>query len=1314
MPKISVLKANPKLGELKKYIDLAKLGNNVEIKATEDAIVDDNNKKAIIDIAEALSKAGKLTKSNLQKVLELASQPQKLAKLQEVMALDAKLKGVNVDKFLSMSEQRLDHIKSILAKIPKGESIDNKTFNHLMDGFKDGENERVGALGNCIAAMKSADIPMSRFWRGNNVERIAQLPENQLIAVSAVLKGLTTPPRKALDERTFNYIVDNPKHFAEPVGKSTKGAAIVAAFTAMDEAHIPIVGNRQPIMNMDGNHLVKLAAVLPQFDFLKPKRRLSPTQFNWLREHVGQLEEGQIPHFGQCVRAMDGKVPLVSVAGHNRLIELMGKGKDLEGIGKIVESLGDRLDEKTFDYVLKESPRLAPKAAKIADVFKAMKETANMDLEGLRQPVMDIVNAKDTEGKDVKVLEALKEVVGQLAVPKDKPPLLDKSACKNLIDKLVKDSKNPEKEPWTKDRAQDLGKCFRAMQANDISLTPFLRAENPSRLMDLKPNELKAVGNLLTTLSNYKALDKKTFDYIVDNAPDLAVGAIGKTKADEVVAVFKAMDDFGISIEGNRQPIMEMAKSNPGSLSVLKSVLEKSNQPPKVALDDKAFKDLRSNIQHLHLDQVDSLMTCLRAMNAQTPKIALTSSVPLMEGHLAQLVKLGTQDGAGNKLQELAKIVTSLAKEMDEKTFEYLVKNADELTKDNKAKRIADVFDGMRELKIDLEGDRQPVMKMEDKDLDKLKVILNAAAAPKEGKQPLPINKDTFKMMREGVKDFDKEAVDSLASCIAAMNKGNVPVQHQVIGNRIGDLMKVGANPAHLAGVAKILQSIAGKEGQSSALNDKTFDYVVKNAPALADKAGHITSAFDAMRTARINIAGHRQPLMKLAMKGKEGVAELQKLTAFLGQLKAPTDIKEPLGKDEFKALQTHVKKLDDTKAKPFAGCINALRASRIPLTESLPLKEDRLAKLLARSKDELETVNKLLGKLSYHPKGSNLNKATFDYIVEHAKELNEPVDEKKPDGEKKVDRVLKVFTAMGELDIPIKGNRQPIMKMDNKELDNLAKVLAEFKKTDVPMNKDDFKVLRKNVSKLKDWDDNQIKHFGQCVGAMNGKVPFSTLLDDRLGRLMALDTGKKEGDETKLATVAKIFEAVGGELNKDIFDHVVDNVANGKLKDEAHVQSLINCIQAMNDNGIPLTQFIGSDRLANLMQLSKGNLQKVESIMTTLNEHGALNKKTLDYLVDNAAKWSDKKTEKIKQLFELMGDNHIEIKGNRQPLMKLGETQLQSMIDRLNKTKELGGQVTDTQFKQLLKKEAKSAPVEEVLPRAEQSAAQVVQSKTT
>lgn len=302
----------------------------------------------------------------------------------------------------------------------------------------------------------------------------------------------------------------------------------------------------------------------------------------------------------------------------------------------------------------------------------------------------------------------------------------------------------------------------------------------------------------------------------------------------------------------------------------------------------------------------------------------------------------------------------------------------------------------------------------------------------------------------------------------------------------------------------------------------------------------------------------------------------------------------------------------------------------------------------------------------------------------------------------------------MGELDIPIKGNRQPIMKMDNKELDNLAKVLAEFKKTDVPMNKDDFKVLRKNVSKLKDWDDNQIKHFGQCVGAMNGKVPFSTLLDDRLGRLMALDTGKKEGDETKLATVAKIFEAVGGELNKDIFDHVVDNVANGKLKDEAHVQSLINCIQAMNDNGIPLTQFIGSDRLANLMQLSKGNLQKVESIMTTLNEHGALNKKTLDYLVDNAAKWSDKKTEKIKQLFELMGDNHIEIKGNRQPLMKLGETQLQSMIDRLNKTKELGGQVTDTQFKQLLKKEAKSAPVEEVLPRAEQSAAQVVQSKTT
>lgn len=1398
MPKVkmSELKA---LKKIEPYLTKLR-GETVELEADLDQI--QTNADKIAPIAQALSKAGKLTPGNLVQLLGLAKEPGRLAQLAEMLPLlKEKVKGVDIDKFLSTSPKGLGQVKTILEKIPEGKPVDEKAFDHILGGFNDHSTEdSVGALGNCIQAMQNANIPMKRFWKEHNVARIvriAKLDEGQLVGVSAVLKGLTTPPRKALDERTFNFIVENPQRFegevvlAENGGsfKTPKADAVVSAFTAMENANIPIVGNRQAVMNMEGKDLVKLSRVLPQFDFLKPKQRLSSTQFNWLCKNVGKLELDQIPHFGECVKAMNGKVPLVSATGHNRFNELMGKGADLKGIATILKSLGNRLDDKTFDYVLKNSPTLAPKADKIAGVFEAMKD-AKMELEGLRQPVMEI--------KEPGVLEALTAVLGELKRNEGEPPLLDKSACKNLIDKMVKDK--AEKKDWTPERARDLGGCFKAMQASNISLTPFLRAENPSRLMSLNPDELAAVNTLLTRLAKDKNLDKKTFDYIVDNAESLAMGigegADRKTRAGQVVAVFDEMKNLGIPITGNRQPIMKLAmpKSAVGEsglsrdLSVLHSVLTESNKPPKIAAfaaDSGAFKDLRDNIHNLAAGQVNDFMACLRAMNQQ--KIPLTSSVPLKDGNLAKLLKLGDPQGQGTKLKALATIVNSLGKSLNEKTFEYLVKNANDLTT-TKATEIANVFGLMTAAGIDLKGNRQPVMKMGEGDLKKLGVILAAADPGKvraEGEQKLLLNNDTFKMLRKGLKDFDENAVNDLAKCIAAMN-GNVPVQHQVMGNRIEDLMKVGKNPDHLAGVAKILQSLAGKEGEKSALDDSTFDYVVKNAPDLAgEKAEKIAQAFNAMRTAKIEIAGHRQPLMELA-KEKNGIEKLQKLTDFLTKLKAPPEkIKEPLGKEEFKALRKHVDNLDKDKVEDFAGCINAMRTNRIPLTETLPFKEDRLAKLLARTPGELNTVNRSMTELA---KGSNLNKATFDYIVDHADKLNAPVDPENPEGEKKVDRVLKVFKAMDELKIPIKGNRQPVMNMSNEELRILADVLGEFKGRKVEMSKDDFKALRKNVSKLQGWKPEDITQFGQCVAAMNAnKIPLTPgILNDRLGRLMALAT-KKETKEVemkemgedskyqdpevnKLETVNNIFQALGKELDGDVFDYVVDNVANGKLtqktkvdgepktkaqrvvdvfsamkeagitelkghrravmdltdkqlvrvkdvltntpedklsltgdafkvirknadkiQDKEHAQTLRRCIQAMNDSGIPLTQMIGSDRLANLMQLGKADLQKVETLMATLNKHGALDKRTLVYLVDHASKFPPSKVEKIDKLFELMGNNKIGIKGNRQPLMNLGEKQLDNLISKVSDIQKLGGRVTDTDFKQFLKESAKT-----------------------
>lgn len=90
--------------------------------------------------------------------------------------------------------------------------------------------------------------------------------------------------------------------------------------------------------------------------------------------------------------------------------------------------------------------------------------------------------------------------------------------------------------------------------------------------------------------------------------------------------------------------------------------------------------------------------------------------MPLKDGNLAKLLKLGDPQGQGTKLKALATIVNSLGKSLNEKTFEYLVKNANDLTT-TKATEIANVFGLMTAAGIDLKGNRQPVMKMGEGDL---------------------------------------------------------------------------------------------------------------------------------------------------------------------------------------------------------------------------------------------------------------------------------------------------------------------------------------------------------------------------------------------------------------------------------------------------------------------------------------------------------------------------------------------------------------------------------------------------------------------
>ncbi|KTC87724.1 hypothetical protein [Legionella drozanskii] len=985
---------------------------------------------------------------------------------QFIMNIDANFKGVN---------QLFSALKN------KGFKLNQDSFKLLSEYADYIKESQVGLLSDCMEIMQHNGISFIKDDEARFLQ-LLQLTDEQLQGVKDILSSLSEADKNEegyLDARTFDYVTKNAGNL------EAKAGLVADVFKAMGNVGIPIIKNRQPVMSMgiqaatDPNAekaLKNLALVLNQitatpnkppldrdaFDVLRknissedyteeqakalgecinlmnkqgfpltqtfgkdtlktllqkkahlpilvsilkvfPPDKLDEKSFAAILNSVENFDTKNLEHLTTCIAAMaQNNIPLTQTLGRDKLAKLLALGVNLPHVAQVLAHFQTanegELNESTFDYIVDNADELeldvkvelndkeVTKAELIKLVFDQMK-TLDISTVGHRKP---IINLSATQ------LKTLYEVLAKI---EDKP--LDKDFLKVLRDPNNLKEFNP-------DNTENLSYCIAAMARNNIPLTQTLGKNKLSMLLTL---DTKDLANVATVLAAFKEneLDKDTFDYLVKNAGALDLGMSidaetgplndpsteNITKAVLIEIIFAEMRDRDISIPDNSQALIKLPIAQ---LNTLNSVLRHLTGP----LDPASFKVLRDNLGKFNAANTASLSQCISAMTANN--IPLTQMIG--KDKLAVLLKLDDKD-----LVNVAELLSSFKEgELDEKTFNYIVDNVKSLatihleSNKTKASLIVDVFKAMQQLGIPTPGNRQPVMKLDPTQLHNLHSVLDNLL---NQATPLKLNPSSFKVLLDNISQFNPVNSNALNSIIQTLTQNGVSLGKTIGEDRLKSLVKAG----NLEDIERLFKAF----NKDDKLDNRTVDYIIDNASKFnKDKVDAIINVFDAMRDLQMKLPGNRQPVMNLA------VPQLKALTDILKNLKED-DLS--LSNDDFKEILNNINKLK-TAPVPLTNCLKALIKSEIPLSQN---KMNRLMKL----KDpQLAAIEKLLGTLAEH---DQLDSRTFDYIVDNAEQLKD-----------KADLLQTIFDTMAVNSIPIAGNRQPLMKLNVKQLETFNNFLKE------------------------------------------------------------------------------------------------------------------------------------------------------------------------------------------------------------------------------------------------------------------------------
>ncbi|KTD19344.1 Uncharacterised protein [Legionella lansingensis] len=1282
----------------KKFLDKLKLKDSREIDGISLKDLSDN-KEAINKVLGFLDAKGDLNNNNFIALLNLAKDKKKLDFLEKIAALPAgKLPVIPRASFIQMAqmgEKQCDHILIILNNLPPGKQLDKKTFNLIQTGIANlSDAGHAKSFSNCVNMLLDKNVSLTQFIGTNKISLLLKRDKEQLQSLEKVLNVLSK--HKALDERTIDFLLDMKN--APKIKENAD--SLVKAFDAMGTAKIPIEGHRRAMMAMHSDELNSLAKVLKSFE--GSSKIPSPHAFEILRKNMGKKAQGKEENLGPCLRAMmDSDIPFTQDIGRDKLERLLDLDPTpLKGAAKIFKTLSDlkALDGPTVDYVAKQAKDLnladIDKVDALCEAFIAM-DDAGIPIQGNRQPLMVMNQAE---------LQALTGIIGAIKEIRGREGTISQDEFKALrVNVEILAPLSPEKTDAFKT-------CVVAMEKAHISLTQTLGEDKLSKLAKLPEEELAPVASVLETLSTYKeALDEKTFNYVVSKA-----GKFSEDKVNLIPQVFKAMDQLGVLIKGNRQPVMNMEIAKLGRL---KTVLDELKTAGVTKLEQRDFKALLTILKRednnftiktsagktiTDTDKIKLFAACVNAMTDADPKIPLTQTIG--ENNIDRLSKLDN-----DQLIAVKTILTSLPKkDRDEKTFNYVIASATDLKAKapddlkTKAPIISAIFTAMPGL-VPIQGNRQPIMKMKWNDLNKLNSVLNVLQADKK----VPLDQTAFKALIDLLPTLKDDRTEAFAKCVKAMAAAKIPLT-QIVGEdnivRLSELDK-----SQLDTVATILTSLS-EEAPDEALDEKIFKSLVAKVKELTPSSVQdISNTFKAMKALQLPIKENMQAVINT---GKE-----------LGNLKTVLEELKKAGVDkieqrDFKALQSHIDNFKEqtNKIADFAACVKAIKDAQIPLTQAIGENNiDRLSKL---SKDELETVKTILTSL---PK-EDLDEKIFKYVVAKA-----------PDLKTSATAIAGTFKAMEALHIPIQGNRQDVINM-GKDLGKLKTVLEALQTAGVKkLEQRDFEAIQ---SHIEDFDPATTvgSRLIACIKAMTNaeaKVPLTQAIgENNIDRLRKLPDEQLKTVETILTSLPKdaldektfnyvvanakelkenaqdisdIFKEMGRqgmtikgnrqpimEMGKEELQKlktILPHFDGAKLDKDA-VKILLNntdkittetapllrdCIKILQDNKLGITQLFGQDKLDRLAKLDKGQLQAVSSLLKTLDKVDVLDDKTANYIIDHAGELQSK-AERINRIFNAMDTAGILIEGNRQPIMNLTEKELERFEGLLEKLPGVAG----------------------------------------
>lgn len=445
----------------------------------------------------------------------------------------------NSQALMKMDIGKLNTLHTVLRHLEG--HLDPDSFKVLRANLGKFNATNTASLNSCISAMTVNIIPLTQMIGKDKLALLLNLGKDDLSNVAKVLESFQ---KGGLDEKTFNYIVKNAKSLAEKLDNSdlTKADLIVNAFTAMREHGIPIVGNRQPVMNLKLTQLNTLQSVLDnlyeaegEINETSPLK-LDPSSFKVLLNNISQFTPKNSSALNSIIQTLtQNGISLAKTIGDDRLKSLL-KVDNLDDITRLFKAFerDDKLDNRTVDYIIDNAGKFGKeKVDAIIKVFDAMR-AHDVKLPGHRQPVMNL---------NTQQLIALSNFLDKLNDNKGKAIALSQDDFKGILNNIDK-FKDINLGP--------LNNCIKAMKNSNIPLTQLIGQNKIERLMKLNDTQLATVDKLLTSLESCNALDSRTFDYLVDNADLL------NDKAETLDSIFKTMAANNKPIIDNRQPLMKL------------------------------------------------------------------------------------------------------------------------------------------------------------------------------------------------------------------------------------------------------------------------------------------------------------------------------------------------------------------------------------------------------------------------------------------------------------------------------------------------------------------------------------------------------------------------------------------------------------------------------------------------------------------------------------------------------------------------------------------------------------------------------------